>query len=177
MRFIHLVVLSLFLASNLIYSDVKCAETSSQTSAEQPDAGVILIPSSTGTYLATQKPRNPDRPYIERSSRIIKIGPTYTKGRDLKEMQKLLTGQNGSKIQVTLLGIYGDLSVVELECKPESLANAGAYKPDYRMRYFENGEKDSLYPIKMALNVHSLLIDGAVLQIAGAFTSYIQEYP
>lgn len=177
MRFIHLVVLSLFLASNLIYSDVKCAETSSQTSAEQPDAGVILIPSSTGTYLATQKPRNPDRPYIERSSRIIKIGPTYTKGRDLKEMQKLLTGQNASKIQVTLLGIYGDLSVVELECKPESLANAGAYKPDYRMRYFENGEKDSLYPIKMALNVHSLLIDGAVLQIAGAFTSYIQEYP
>lgn len=178
MRFIRTAVLSLLLAGNIAGSAVKC-EPISQAKVEEADAGVILIPSATGTYFETQKPRNPDRPFIMPSSRIIKIGSTFTKGRDLNEMQKLLTGPSGSKIEVTVLGIYGDLSIVELECKPESVANPQhSFKPDYRSRYFERGEKDSLYPIRNSLlNDRSLLADGAVLPIAGAFTSYIYEYP
>lgn len=189
MRKICHAVISLILASYAFCPPVRCTEQSLQashlsgnstSSAEEADAGVILIPSSTGTYFASQKPRNPDRPYIMPSSRIIKIGSTYTKGRDIKELQKLLTGPTGLKIEVTTMGVHGDLSIIEPECKTESAVNPYLHysnQPNFRARYFDLGEKDSLYPTTQALSVSSLIDDGAVLPVAGAITSHIQGYP
>ncbi|MBA3860328.1 MAG: hypothetical protein C0507_25760, partial [Cyanobacteria bacterium PR.3.49] len=111
------------------------------------------------------------------SSRVVKIGATWTKGQNLEEMQALLRGPKGTKVDISCLDTNGSFATETIELKsPEQFKPPHFYSP---MGYFERVELSSSNPSGQneVGSVMHFLGEGAALQSQAICANLLHGYP